>query len=106
MTPKAKTQIQTIHPLGDRVLIKQSEAQTKSAGGILLPENAKEKPREGIVIALGTGKLLDDGTRSEFSVETGDRVLFSPYAGAPVKHEGEEFLVVREEEILGVIRGR
>lgn len=101
-----KTKTQSIHPLGDRVLIKQSEAESFTKGGILLPENAKDKPREGIVVALGTGKLLDDGTRSEFSVETGDRVLFSPYGGSPVKHDGQEFLVMKEDDILGVIRGK
>lgn len=92
-----------IRPIGDRVLIKRAEAEEKTAGGILLPETAKDKPKEGKVIAIGEGRTLDDGTRSKFSVKVGDTVLFSSYAGTEVKYGGEEFLIMREEDILGII---
>lgn len=92
-----------IRPIGDRVLIKRAEAEEKTAGGILLPETAKDKPKEGKVIAIGEGRTLDDGTRSTFSVKVGDTVLFSSYAGTEVKYGGEEFLIMREEDILGII---
>jgi chaperonin GroES len=100
MATKTKTQIR---PLGDRVLVQRLEAEEKTAGGILLPESAKEKPKEGKVVALGDGKLLDNGERSSFSVKKNDRVLFSSYAGTEVKVDGEEYLIMREEDILGVI---
>jgi chaperonin GroES len=93
----------TIRPLGDRVLVERLEAEGRTAGGILLPESAKEKPKEGKVIAIGEGKLLDDGKRSTFSVRIGDKILFSAYAGTEVKYGGEEYLIMREEDILGVI---
>ena len=92
-----------IRPLGDRVLIQRVEAEERTAGGILLPESAKEKPKEGRVIAIGEGRVLDNGERSTFSVKAGDRVLFSSYAGTEVKYEGDEFLIMREEDILGII---
>jgi chaperonin GroES len=92
-----------IRPIGDRVLLKRAEAEEKTAGGILLPETAKDKPKEGKVIAIGEGRTLDDGTRSTFSVKVGDTVLFSSYAGTEVKYGGEEFLIMREEDILGII---
>ncbi|HEV8112638.1 MAG TPA: co-chaperone GroES [Planctomycetota bacterium] len=92
-----------IRPLGDRVLVERVEAEERTAGGILLPESAKEKPKEGKVIAIGEGKLLDDGKRSTFSVKVGDRILFTSYAGTEVKYVGDEYLIMREEDILGVI---
>jgi chaperonin GroES len=99
-----KTQsTKTIRPLGDRVLVQRVEAEEKTAGGIILPDAAKEKPKEGKVIAIGDGKLLDDGTRSTFSVKVGDRVLFTSYAGTEVKLIGTEYLIMREEDILGVL---
>jgi chaperonin GroES len=98
---KTKT---NIRPLGDRVLVQRVEAEERTAGGILLPESAKEKPREGRVIAIGEGKLLDNGQRSTFSVSPGDRVLFSSYAGTDVKLLGDEYLIMREEDILGIIQ--
>lgn len=100
MATKTKTQIR---PLGDRVLVQRLEAEEKTAGGILLPESAKEKPKEGKIVALGDGKQLDNGERSGFSVKKNDRVLFSSYAGTEVKVDGEEYLIMREEDILGVI---
>jgi co-chaperonin GroES (HSP10)/CheY-like chemotaxis protein len=81
--------LRLIRPLGDRVLVQRVEAEEKTAGGILLPDTAKEKPKEGIVIAIGNGKTLDNGTRSTFSVKVGDRVLFTSYAGTEVKHDGD-----------------
>jgi chaperonin GroES len=95
----------TIRPLGDRVLVERVEAEERTAGGILLPESAKEKPKEGKVISIGEGKMLDDGKRSTFSVKVGDRILFTSYAGTEVKVGGTEFLIMREEDILGVITG-
>ena len=92
-----------IRPLGDRVLIKRAEAESKTAGGILLPESAKDKPKEGQVIAIGEGRTLDNGQRSTFSVKAGDTVLFTSYAGTEVKHVGEDYLIMREEDILGVV---
>jgi chaperonin GroES len=104
-TPKPTTTTKTgkIRPLGDRVLIKRAEAEEKTAGGILIPETAKDKPKEGRVIAIGDGRTLDDGKRSTFSVKVGDTVLFSSYAGTEVKYGGEEFLIMREEDLLGII---
>lgn len=102
-TTKTKKTTVNIRPLGDRVLIQRVEAEEKTAGGILLPESAKEKPKEGRVIAIGEGRTLDNGERSKFSVKAGDRVLFSSYAGTEVKYSGEEFLIMREDDILGVI---
>ena len=92
-----------IRPLGDRVLVQRVEAEERTAGGILLPESAKEKPKEGKVIAIGEGKLLDDGKRSTFTVKVGDRILFSAYAGSEVKYVGDEYLIMREEDILGIV---
>jgi chaperonin GroES len=92
-----------IRPLGERVLVQRVEAEEKTAGGILLPESAKEKPKEGKIIALGDGKLLDNGDRAKFSVKAGDRVLFTSYGGTEVKYEGEEFLIMEERDILAVI---
>lgn len=98
-----KTKKSTIRPLGDRILLQRVEAEEKTAGGILLPESAKEKPKEGKIIAVGDGRMLDNGERSSFSVKVGDRVLFSSYAGTEVKVDGDEFLIMREDDILGVI---
>jgi chaperonin GroES len=92
-----------IRPLGDRVLVKRAEAEEKTAGGILLPETAKDKPKEGRVIAIGDGRTLDTGERSTFTVKVGDTVLFSSYAGTEVKYAGEDYLIMREEDILGII---
>ncbi len=99
----AKTKTPTIVPLGDRVLIQRVEAETTTKGGIVLPDTAKEKPREGIVKALGKGRLLENGERADFTVKKGDRVLFSSYAGTEIKVEGQEFLVMSEDEILAVL---
>ena len=94
-----------IKPLNDKVVLKRLEAEAVTKGGIVLPDSAKDKPREGEVLALGDGKLLDDGSRSPFQVEVGDRVLFSSYAGTEVKIGGEEYLILGEDDILAVIEG-
>ena len=102
MATKTKKNV-AIRPLGDRVLIQRVEAEEKTAGGILLPESAKEKPKEGIIIAMGEGKTLDSGDKTTFSVNTGDRVLFTSYAGTDIKYDGEDYLIMREDDILAII---
>ena len=92
-----------IRPLGDRVLVQRVEAEDKTAGGILLPESAKEKPKEGKIIAIGEGRTLDNGDRSTFSVKDGDSILFSSYAGTDVKYQGDEYMIMREDDILAII---
>ena len=92
-----------ITPLGDNVIVERIEAQKTTKGGIVLPDSAKEKPREGVVIAVGDGRLTDDGTRVPVQVKAKDRVIFSSYAGTEVKYGGNEYLIVREDEILAVV---
>ena len=92
-----------IRPINDKVLVKRLEAEGKTAGGIVLPDTAKEKPKEGRVIAVGPGKLLDHGDRAGFQVQEGDRVIFSSYSGTEVKLAGEDFLILREEDILAIV---
>lgn len=92
-----------IRPLGDKVLIKRLEAESKTAGGIVLPETAKEKPKRGRVIAVGDGKLLDSGERAKLQVKANDEVLFTSYAGTEVKVDGEEFVIMEESDILAVV---
>ncbi len=92
-----------IRPIGDRILVKRIEAEEKTAGGILVPETAKEKPKEGKIISLGTGKILDDGKKREFIVKEGDKVLFESYAGTEVKADGEEYLLMKEDDVLGIV---
>ena len=102
MATKTKVKA-SIRPLGDRVLVRRTEAEAKTAGGILLPESAKEKPKEGVIVSLGEGRTLDTGERSTFSVKKGNRVLFTAYGGTEVKYDGQEYLIMREDDILGVI---
>lgn len=92
-----------LRPIGDKVLIKRVEAEDKTPGGIVLPESAREKPRRGIVYAVGEGRLRDDGTRVPPQVKKNDHVLFSSYAGTELKVNGEEYLVMDETDILAVI---
>jgi len=92
-----------IKPLREKILIKRLEAEGKTAGGIVLPDSAKEKPQEGKVIALGDGKLLDSGEVAKFQVKKGDRVLFGSFAGTEVTVDGEEYLLMSEQDILAVI---
>ena len=92
-----------IKPINDKVLVKRLEAETKTKGGIVLPDNAREKPREGKIVAVGAGKLNKDGTRAKFQVKKGDRVIFSSYAGTEIKVEGEELLILGEDDILAIV---
>jgi chaperonin GroES len=94
-----------IRPLNDRILIKRVEEEEKTKGGIIIPDSAKEKPAEGIVVAAGHGKLNDKGERVALEVKAGDRVLFSKYGGTDVKLDGEDHLIMREDDILAVVEG-
>ena len=102
MTTKTKGKL-NIQPLGDRVILQRAEAEEKTAGGILLPETAKDKPKEGKVIAVGEGRLNEKGERVKMTVKVGDRVLFTSYAGTEVKMLGEEYLIMSEGDILAII---
>ena len=93
----------SIRPLHDRVLVRRNEEEATSAGGIILTDSAKEKPAEGEVLAVGNGKILDSGDVRGLDVKVGDKVLFGKYAGTEVKVDGEELLVMREDDIMGVI---
>ena len=94
----------TIKPLHDRVIVRRiEESSDKTAGGLFIPDTAKEKPQEGEVIAVGEGKYKEDGTRQTLDVEAGDRVLFGKYSGSEIKIDNEELLMMREDEILGII---
>ncbi len=92
-----------IRPLQDRVIVKRVEEEKKTKGGIIIPDSAKEKPQEGKVAAVGPGKVADDGKVIPMSVKKGDRVLFSKYAGTEIKIDGEDHLIMREDDILGII---
>ena len=92
-----------IKPLNDKILVKRLEAEEVTKGGIVLPDAAKEKPKEGTVLALGDGKLLDDGQRALFQVKVGDRILFTSYAGTDIKIDGEEYMILSEDDILAVV---
>ncbi len=92
-----------IRPLDDRIVLEQVEAEEKTAGGIVLPDTAKEKPQKGKVLAVGEGKLLDDGTRAKPSVKKGDIVLYAKYGGTEIKVDGKELLILRESDVLAKI---
>ena len=92
-----------MRPLQDRILVKRVSEEEKSKGGIIIPDTAKEKPQQGKVIAVGKGKVLEDGTQRPLDVKAGDTILFGKYAGTEVKIDGEEHLILREEDVLGVI---
>ncbi|MEI4770022.1 co-chaperone GroES [Psychrobacillus sp. FJAT-51614] len=92
-----------LRPLGDRIVIELIEAEEKTASGIVLPDSAKEKPQEGKVVAVGTGRVLENGTRVELDVNEGDRIIFSKYSGTEVKYENTEYLILRESDVLAVI---
>jgi len=100
MSVKSKIKIR---PLYDRVIVKREEEENRSAGGIVIPDSAKEKPIRGVILAVGAGKVLDNGDTRALAVKVGDRILFGKYAGTEIKLEGEEVLVLREEDIMGVI---
>lgn len=92
-----------IRPLADKVIVQRVEAESKTAGGIVLPDSAKEKPKRGKIISVGEGKLMDDGSRAPMSVKKGQQVLFTSYAGTEVKISGEEYLIMDESDIMAVI---
>jgi chaperonin GroES len=92
-----------VRPLGDRVLVQPIEEKETKKGGIIIPDTAKEKPQEGNVVALGTGKLDEDGKKVEFTVKKGDKVLIPKYGGTEIKVDGESYLIMREDDILGII---
>lgn len=91
-----------VQPLHDRILVRRLEEEQKTAGGIIIPDNAKEKPLQGRVIAAGKGKILEDGSRRSLDVKEGDRILFGKYAGTEIKIDGEEHMIMREDDVLGV----
>lgn len=93
-----------IIPLGDRVLVQRLEAEEKSKGGIFIPDTAKEKPKEGKIISVGKGKVTEEGKTVPLTVKAGDRIVFSSYAGTEVKIDGEEYLIMREEDIIGIVQ--
>ncbi len=93
-----------IKPLGERVLVKPLESEEKTAGGIILPDTAKEKPQKGEVISVGKGKVLEDGTVKPLEVKQGDKVLYGKYSGSEISHDGKEYLILKEEEILAIIK--
>ena len=99
---KSKTELK-LQPLNDRVVVRREEGATKTSGGILLPDAAKEKPQRGTVVSVGNGKLLDDGTRGALQVKAGDRVIFTSWAGETFKVGEDELLLMREEDILAVL---
>ena len=102
MATKVKSKIK-LQPLNDRVIVRRLEAEEKTAGGIILPDSAKEKPKEGMVVAVGEGRLNKDGERTPLQVRAKDRVIFSSYAGTEIKIEGEEYLIMSEDDILAVV---
>ena len=105
MERKEKYKIK-IRPLQDRIIVKRLEEEEKTKGGIIIPDSAKEKPQEGKVIAVGKGKTTEDGKLIPLDVKVGDRILFGKYSGTEIKIEGEEHLIMREEDILGIIEGK
>jgi chaperonin GroES len=94
-----------IRPLHDRIIVERLEEETKTAGGLIIPDTAKEKPQQGKVIAVGKGKKTEDGKILPLDVKVGDKILFGKYAGTEIKIEGQEFLMMREDDVLGVVEG-
>ena len=92
-----------MRPLQDRVLVKREEEEEQTVGGIIIPDTAKEKPQQGTIIAVGKGKILDNGTKVKLDVKVGDKILFTKYAATDIKIDGEEYLIMREDDILGVV---
>lgn len=92
-----------LRPLGDRIIIELVEVEEKTAFGIVLPDSAKEKPQTGKVVAVGTGRVLDNGTRIELDVNVGDEIIFSQYSGTEVKYDGVEYLILRESDVLAIV---
>jgi chaperonin GroES len=94
-----------VRPLQDRILVKRIEEEERTKGGIIIPDAAKEKPQEGLVVAVGDGKVLDNGTRVPSALKPGDKILFGKYSGTEIKVDGEEHLILREDDVLAVIEG-
>ncbi|MCC6422954.1 MAG: co-chaperone GroES [Phycisphaerales bacterium] len=92
-----------LRPLGDKILVKRLEAESKTKSGIVLPDSAKEKPKRGTILAIGDGKRLDNGERAPFSVKKGDQVIFTSYAGTEIKVDGEELMIMSEEDVLAIV---
>ncbi|MCI0620681.1 MAG: co-chaperone GroES [Acidobacteria bacterium] len=92
-----------VRPLHDRILLKRIEEKESVKGGIIIPDTAKEKPQEGLVVAVGNGKILENGTKISLDVKEGDRVLFGKYSGTEIKVDGEDFLIVRQDDVLGIL---
>ena len=92
-----------LRPLNDRILVKRVEEESTTKGGIIIPDSAKEKPAEGKVVSVGNGKLNEDGKRMPVELKDGDRILFGKYSGSEVKIDGEEYLIMREDDVLGII---
>jgi chaperonin GroES len=103
VSPQRSNNGMKVVPLNDKIVVKRLEAEEKTAGGIVLPDTAKEKPKQGKVLSLGDGKLLENGKRAAFQVKEGDRVLFTSYAGNEVDLEGEDYLIMTEDDILAVV---
>ena len=101
--PEETTNMSNIRPLHDRVIVKRLKEEEKTKGGIIIPDTAKEKPVEGEILAVGNGKVLEDGSLRKLDVKVGDRILFGKYSGTEVKVDGEERLILREDDILGVL---
>ena len=95
-----------VKPLYDRILVKRLNTEEKTKGGIIIPETAKEKPQEGKVVSVGKGKLLEDGSTRPLDVKVGDKILFSKYGGTEINIEGDEYLILREDEVLAVFEGK
>jgi chaperonin GroES len=92
-----------VKPLADKILVKRLEAEEVTKGGIVLPDSAKEKPKEGRIVEVGPGKMMEDGKRSEMQVKKGDRVLFTSYAGTEIKIDGEDFLIMSQDDVLAIV---
>ena len=92
-----------VRPLNDKIVVRRLEAEEKTKGGIVLPDSAKEKPKEGVVMALGNGRLLENGDRADFQVKEKDRVIFSSYAGTEIKVDGEDYLIMNEDDVVAVV---
>ena len=92
-----------VRPLYDRILVKRVEEETKTAGGLFIPDNAKEKPQKGLVVAVGNGKVQEDGSIRKLDVKAGDKVLFSKYSGNEIKMDGDEHLILREDDVLAIL---
>jgi len=102
-SPMAQTPTTTLRPLHDRVLVRRLEEQDEKHGSIIIPDSAKEKPQEGKVVAVGTGRMTEDGKQLPLALKEGDRILFGKYSGSEVKLDGQEYLIMKEEDVLGVV---